>query len=58
MKNFGLIAALVALCLLAAVAAFVAPIHGMALSYLTIALALSVGVACLVTMLQLLWRKD
>lgn len=58
MKNLNLIAALVALCLLAAVAAFVAPIHGMALSYLTIALAMSVGIACLVTILQMLWRKD
>lgn len=58
MKNFGLIAALVVLCLLAAVSAFFAPVHGMALSYLTIALALSVGIACLVTMLQLLRHKD
>ena len=58
MKNLNLIAALVVLCLLAAVAAFVSPMSGMALSYLTISLATAVGVACFVTMFQLFRRKN
>lgn len=58
MKNLNLIAALVALCLLASVSAFLMPVHGATMSYLTIALAFSVGIACLITMLQILKKKD
>ena len=58
MKNLNLIVSLVAMCLLVAVIAFVTPVHGMALSYLTISLALAVGVVCFVTMYQLFRRKD
>lgn len=57
MKNLNLILALVTLCLLTAVAAFVAPVQGMALSYLTITLAVAVGIVCIVTMYQLFRRK-
>lgn len=57
MKNLYLILTLVSLCLLTAIAAFVAPVHGMALSYLTITLAIAVGVVCFVTMYQLFRRE-